>query len=372
MTGVTLQEKSFHPIIWLVYPLRVLAQATTTFIVGATLYAQGNEFWVPYLLLGIEGFIYPHLNLLALIKSKDPKKLEFYFLIFDSFVLGAWIAYMNYALFPTMVIIIGNTMANFSIGSFQLALKGWGAFLLGIIIVSIFHGIHFQPSTSIFAASFSVGFLLFFCSAMGYFTFKRAAELKDTRGQLLAANQKVDSLSQTLASASANLELKNIMRQIYEFFNALFPFDFITLQIADLNRNELRFRSHHSLIATQKEKDLYMLHIPLDQQNCLSVKTYTDDETLFIPNVNTSDDLSFLDKNIREIIDFSSVLYLPLVTDTEIIGVIGFYSREKMMIDKKILHLIKLQLSTLSLILRNAILYEDVKKNISPNTPDSL
>lgn len=347
--------------VWMDYPIRMVGQTTCAILVAATLYTQGNTYWVPYVLLFLQG-LYPHLAFFCTLHSKNPKRLEFYFLYFDAFLMGVWTAYIDYSILPSMAMIISNSMANISVGGFPLALKCWGALLLGLILVSIFHGVHFQPSSNLILGLSIVFFHFLYCNTMGYIAFRRATELRVTQKQLSASYEEVDSLNKTLKSASTSLELKPVLHQIYESFNLLFSFDFMTLQIVDVDNNELHFRNYHGLTATRKEDDLYQLHVKLNHRNCFSVKAYIDTEAVYIPNISAINNLSFSDKNIQEIIDFTSVLYMPLITQKEILGVIGFYSRKKMIIDEKILQSLKSQLSTISLILRNAILYEDARK----------
>lgn len=356
------KNKHYHPIIFIDYPIRIIGHTTVACAVGATLYSEGRGGWFPYLLLFLQSFVYPQIALLISMKSDRPKFTEYNFLALDSFFLGCWVSYTNFSAVPSMALIIGITMAHFSMGGFKLAGTGFITLLLGIAIVSVFHGVNFQPVSPLYVSVFTVIVLYVFGCAMGFLTFKRAGELKQAKGQLRVAYHEVESLNKTLKSVSSSLELSSIMHQIYESFSTQFHFDLITLQIADTNKNELNFRIYHGLTSTRREADLYTLHVKLSYQNSLSVKAYTENEAVYVSDIFSLKEYAFIDKSIQEIIDFSSVLYHPLVTQREIIGVVGFYSRKKIVVDEKIIRSLKLHLSTIAVVLRNAILYEDAKK----------
>lgn len=360
-TGAGLQRRGLHPIILIDYIPRIVGHMCVFTMAIATMISRGNYFWIPYVLGFIEALIWPHVALIISKRSKNPKFLELQFLVLDSFYIGCWITYLNFALMPSMAMMLSVNMANFSIEGFKLAIKGWIAIIIGGGIVAVFHGLHFQPETPIIASMISIFVLLLFTSTMGFLTYIRAGMLKETKHKLRGAYHDLENLNRVLKSASSSLELDSVMQQIASSFNAFFTFDVITLQIAEETNNELRFKAISGIGMTGKIGDLSMLHPKLNYENCLSVKAYIDNAVVYIPEVSSNMELSYIDKNIHEITACNSLIYVPLVVQNKEIGVIGFLSKKRMVITEKTMNTIRLQLSHISLILRNAVLYGDLK-----------
>lgn len=355
------QKKKYHPIVWIDYPIRIIGHVTVLCAVASTLYFLGIRSWWPYVLLALQSFVYPQIALFFSMRNKNPKNLEYHFLTVDSFFIGCWVSYIDFAILPSLAMIIGISMAHFSMGGVALAIRGWITLIIGMILVSIFHGIHFDPLTSIYVSTFSSLVLFVFCCAMGYLTFKRAAELKETKSQLRNANYNLENLNRVLKSASSSLDLDTVTQQIVNTFNAFFAFDYVTLQMTDETHNELRFKAISGFGMAGKINDLTLLHPKLNYENCLSVKAYLDNTVIYIPEISRNLELSYIDKNIHEITSFNSLIYIPLTVQDKQIGVIGFLSRKSMTISEPTIKVIRLQISNIALILRNAVLYDDLK-----------
>src|SRR3990167_2406478 len=124
-----------HPIIILDYIPRFVGQAFVAIVCITALIGQNRSGILPDLIAFVQGIIWPHVALFLSIRSKNPKSLEFKLLFLDSFYVGAWMAYLHFSLWPTIMFVSATFMANLSVQGVKLGIQSIIANTLGAIML---------------------------------------------------------------------------------------------------------------------------------------------------------------------------------------------------------------------------------------------
>ena len=356
-----LDFKDLHPIILLNYPPRISGQFFVALVVLS--YFFGEEKLTPLILAIaiLQGLVWPHLTLFASMNSKDPKKLEIRFLFIDSLFTGMWIAYMNFALWPSTLFVTAIFMACLSVQGLRLGLLSLLANVIGALLIIAVHGFQFNPDCSFLTTILCmVGFIMF-PSVMGYMTYLRALSARTTKIKLRTALNDLDHINHVLHEASSTLQLDRIMQVIVQsLLERIFKFDTVTVQSINQETKELTFRTiYDDILPTYLIDEISKIKLKVDDQSLITL-AFQKNKVVHIPMINESM-LSPIDKFIRKLIGYNSVLHYPLVIKDRVIGVISFYSRQPIEMNESIYQALTTRITQVSLIINNAILYDQLK-----------
>jgi diguanylate cyclase len=130
-----------------IYRLRVLGMALSSLCVAAVLHENQAPPMV-WLWLLFTGLVWPQLALLAAIRSETPYRTEIRNLLFDSTLVGMWVALMQFNLLPSVLLITLATVDKISTGIQRLWLWSLAAMALGCVSAGLFTDFAFQPATS--------------------------------------------------------------------------------------------------------------------------------------------------------------------------------------------------------------------------------
>lgn len=353
-------QKGRHPIVFLDYVPRFIGQLFVSIIVVTVLISQQKATGLTYFLALFTGLIWPHITLYLSLRSKNPKPLELKFLFLDSFFVGCWIAYIDFALWPSVLFVSATFMASLSVHGIKLGIQSLVANLLGAITVMIFYGFHFSPDTDVLTTALCIFSFMLFPGVMGYMTYFRAQVAKETKVKLRVAYKELDQINKILHEASSSLELDNVMKIVIHRLHEVFKFDFATVQIADEEANVLYFKSiYGETINDIAREEICNYRIKFSDE-CLSTKVYFKNKELAIAEITDVASLPKIDQEIQSMVWYASLILFPITIKQKAIGVIGFYGRSKMTIDQTIINRINYYLSQVSLIINNAMLYEQV------------
>jgi diguanylate cyclase len=130
-----------------IYKLRVLGMALASLCISAVLHENQAPPTV-WLWLLFTGLVWPQLALLVANRSETPYHTEIRNLLFDSTLVGMWVALMQFNLLPSVLLITLATVDKISTGIQRLWLWSLGAMALGCISAGLFTDFAFQPTTS--------------------------------------------------------------------------------------------------------------------------------------------------------------------------------------------------------------------------------
>lgn len=350
-----------HPIIYLDYYPRIAGHffiCTCTILNLSTV--NRNSFFT-YLLLIIEAFIWPHLALLCSLRSKAPKVLELRFLLLDSLLTGAWCAYFGFQLFPTTAYILASAIGNFSINGFSLGLKGLAANTVGALVVVVFFGFLYHPTSNLGSIIYSMIALLTFSNVTGYLAYYRAKVAKNTRAQLREVMEEFDNINKILQKSSAVLELANIMNILEEFLkNKIITFDTIGLQILDPETKELKCQVIKNEQLSNKAKKQLLKISDNPSMVTIEKEVLISQEPKYILDINDHS-LSDLNRNIQEHVNAQSIAVYPVIIKNKSIGIVTFYSAT--LLNPSVIQIKKISnyINYISLMINNTLLYTDLK-----------
>jgi diguanylate cyclase len=128
------------------YPLRMLGVVLGAPCVGGTLAAIGAPAWC-WVLLAMHLLCWPHLAWWRARRSADPRRAEYGNLLVDSALGGAWVALMQVALLPSMVLVAMLSMDKAAVGGWRLLLRHLPVQAAAFLAVWIPMGMPFQPES---------------------------------------------------------------------------------------------------------------------------------------------------------------------------------------------------------------------------------
>lgn len=356
-----LDFKDLHPIVLLNYPPRISGHFFIFIVVMSYFIGEGKLTPLIFSIALAEGLIWPHLALFESMNSANPKKLEIRFLFLDALFVGMWIAYMHFALWPSTLFVTAIFMACLSVQGLKLGVLSLVGNVIGALIICGIFGFQFNPDSSFFTTVLCMFGFIMFPSVMGYMTYLRALTARTTKIKLRTALNDLDHINRVLHEASSSLQLDRIMQVIVQsLLERFFKFDTVTVQSLNQETKELIFRTvYDEILPTYLIDEISKIKLKLEDQSLITL-AFQKNKVVHIPTINESM-LSPLDKFLRKLIGYVSVLHYPLVIKDRVIGVISFYSRQPIELNDAVFQALTTQITQVSLIINNAILYDQIK-----------
>ncbi|WP_368563941.1 diguanylate cyclase [Pseudoxanthomonas sp. UTMC 1351] len=160
-----------------IYRLRVLGMALASLCVAAVLH--DNQAPLPiWLWLLFTGLVWPQLALLVATRSETPYHTEIRNLLFDSTLVGMWVALMQFNLLPSVLLITLATVDKISTGIQRLWLWSLGAMALGCVSAGLFTDFAFRPATSMQVLLACLPMLLIHSIAVSHASHRLVREVK--------------------------------------------------------------------------------------------------------------------------------------------------------------------------------------------------
>lgn len=171
-----------------VYPLRVFGLALGAPCVGATLAAIGAPAWC-FGLLVVHVLCWPHIAWWRARRSPDPRRAEFGNLMVDSVLGGAWIALMQVALVPSMVLVAMLAMDKAAVGGWKLLLRHLPLMALAFLAVWVPTGMPFRPESDMPAMLAALPLLLAYPVAIAFAVHTLGQKVRRQNRALRALNR---------------------------------------------------------------------------------------------------------------------------------------------------------------------------------------
>jgi diguanylate cyclase len=176
-----------------VYGLRLLGLGTGALCVGGALAEHGAAMplWV---LLALNGYLWPHVAFLIASRARDPARVEFVNLVADSALGGFWIAAMGFSPLPSALLATMLSIDKIVVGGWRfasrtaLALAGGCAFGVAVL------GLRIQPSTDLPLVLASLPFLIAYPVAIATVTHALARTVR-RQNRLLDELNRIDALT---------------------------------------------------------------------------------------------------------------------------------------------------------------------------------
>ncbi len=196
------------------YPLRVLGLGLGALCVGSTFYAQAAPAWMWVLLL-LHGLAWPHLAYWRARRHADPRGAEFTNLAIDSAMGGVWVALMQVALLPGMVLVAMLAMDKAAVGGWRLLLRHLGLQVLAFAAAWLVLGMPFRPESETPAILAALPLLLVYPVSIAFAVHSLGARVREQNRALDALNR-TDALTglanRRQVEASIEVEFQRCVR----------------------------------------------------------------------------------------------------------------------------------------------------------------
>lgn len=176
-----------------IYPARAIGVGLGFISVAGVFSSVGAPPWA-WLLLILNGFVWPHIAFLSARRAADPRRAERRNLMIDAVGGGFWVALMQFNLLPSALLLAMLSMDNIALGGMRLFLRGLLAHVAGVAAGVLLVGWAPAPVTNVREILFCLPFLLIYPQLVGIITFRLAQRL-DLEKRNLLQRSRIDTLT---------------------------------------------------------------------------------------------------------------------------------------------------------------------------------
>lgn len=148
-----------------IYRMRTLGLGAGCVAVGGTLY-EDSAAWYWWLVLAINGYIWPTLAYWLARRSRDPRQTELRSLVVDSMAGGMWVAVMQLNLLPSALLVVMLSADKVGVGGWKFLLRTASAQLVTGAVTWTLLGFPFDPRTSMFDILWCLPFMALYPMAL--------------------------------------------------------------------------------------------------------------------------------------------------------------------------------------------------------------
>lgn len=162
-------EKKFeaHQLSITNYIPRAVGFAAAFLMIAFVIIYRGWSLW-NLLGLGLFCFIYPHAVYLASKYSNNGKKIEHLAMMFDSLMMGLWIAHIQFVLWIVYTFLTATILNNIIVGGFKQLVKALGLFLVGALSWGAVSGFQFETEAPFFIEFLAMAMLMLFVGSVAF------------------------------------------------------------------------------------------------------------------------------------------------------------------------------------------------------------
>jgi diguanylate cyclase len=159
-----------------IHGLRALGSSLGALCVASVLHLHDDPIgW--WLLLGLNGLIWPHIALLLATRSPDPRRSEMRNLMVDSGFGGIWIAVMQFNLLPSVLLLTMLSIDKVSVGGVRLMARTLVLLATTCVLTSAALGFPLDIATPVWVVVASVPFLMLYPLAISAVAFGLARKV---------------------------------------------------------------------------------------------------------------------------------------------------------------------------------------------------
>jgi PAS domain S-box-containing protein len=172
-----------------IYAVRMVSFAWCFLVVALHLWERGFgiALWIA---AALHFFVYPHLAWLRSIRARDPRRAELQNLYADAFLLGIWIAVLEFPVWIAYPLVFAPAMN----GIINRGLPGLGLSLgytsAGVLAGVLLHGYRYWPMTTPMITMLCFFGALTYTAGVGYVVFRQTARLTATRAAIRESEQR--------------------------------------------------------------------------------------------------------------------------------------------------------------------------------------
>ncbi|MGE8150935.1 diguanylate cyclase [Pseudomonas vancouverensis] len=176
-----------------IYLPRTIGLGIGSLSVAAALYPLDLPVWI-WVLLTLNGFVWPHLAYQLSTRSAFPYKAERRNLLYDSLCGGFWVATFQFNPLTTVTILSMMAMNNVAAGGYRLFTLGTLSQLTGMLIAWSLFGVGVSLSTTQLQVWACLPMLTLYPLALGMVCYQLAIKLSEHK-RTLSALSRTDSLT---------------------------------------------------------------------------------------------------------------------------------------------------------------------------------
>ena len=225
--------RHLHPIVQLDYAVRTVAQAFVAALVLSVLHGRAaTPVWI---LLAIQGLVWPHVAFQLAARSDDSKRAEHWNLTVDSVLVGLWLPVIRFELWPTVAILSSVLSGFLSVGGLPLLARSIAGLLGGMALSGALFGLAYQPTSSPMTMWLSVAGILAGMVTYGYISHHLTRRLVMSRKDLELAKQEAERLG-----AVKSLFLANMSHELRTPLNAIIGYsEMLEEEAVDAGQEEM-------------------------------------------------------------------------------------------------------------------------------------
>ncbi len=197
---------SVHPTVRLSFLLRVWTYPLFMLLYGVHMWGRAVPPWVVVVFLA-HAVMYPHVARRVSSRSSDSKHAEQRNLLLDSFLIGCYIPFTGFSLWPNVAALLGINAGNVSVAGPRFAVRGLLSTISGTVVVSLFTGFHPNPfAFSRLTQLSSLGVVGAFTTAFAYQSWMHARRVSRANAQIREQHAQIEEKTRQLEERSRELE----------------------------------------------------------------------------------------------------------------------------------------------------------------------
>ena len=150
--------------------------------------------WWAWLLLALQGLVWPHVAWWLALHSRSPREAEFRHIVFDCAAGGAWIAAMQFSLAPSAVMVAMLAMACVSTGGWRQLTHALSAQVIACAGVAALNQFAAQPQSTVLEIVCALPLLMVYPVAVASATYRLAVRFRN-QNRLLAKLNRTEALT---------------------------------------------------------------------------------------------------------------------------------------------------------------------------------
>src|SRR5437660_6523193 len=178
------------------YLPRMLGLGVGTLAVGGGLWEAQAPLWA-WLLLALNGFVWPHVAYRIARASRDPYRGELHNLMFDSACGGAWVAAIGFNLVPSAVLLSMLAMDKAAVGGVRFLARCLNAQIAAGALVALVNNFWLHLDSGFVAVAASLPLLLTYPAIVGYTAYRLARRVRQ-QNDVLATLSTLDGLTRLM------------------------------------------------------------------------------------------------------------------------------------------------------------------------------
>lgn len=166
-------------------------------------------------LLVLNGFVWPHVAYWWAARSSDNKRSIWRSLVLDSAFMGAWVAAMQYSLWPSMALLVSLNLSVVSTGGLQLMTRSVLAIIVAAVCVSWWIGFVPQFEVGVAPTAVAMAALFFNCTAFALMSYSQGRRLVKNRQAMRQHGREMERANTMLVSAKRDAESANRAKSMF-------------------------------------------------------------------------------------------------------------------------------------------------------------